>query len=77
MWYCLLGLFINGEVGYKQGNTQGQSRRFLSGARFKGGKIMAIKPVKVALIGSGAISYTYLNTMVNTFGILDLSLIHI
>ncbi|SCI71877.1 Uncharacterized oxidoreductase yvaA [uncultured Clostridium sp.] len=32
---------------------------------------MAIKPVKVALIGSGAISYTYLNTMVNTFGILD------
>lgn len=31
----------------------------------------AIKPIKVALIGAGAISYTYLNSMVNTFDILD------
>ena len=32
---------------------------------------MAIQPLKVGLIGSGAISYTYLNTMVNTFDILE------
>jgi len=32
---------------------------------------MNVKPVKVAVIGSGNISYTYLNTMVNTFKILD------
>jgi predicted dehydrogenase len=32
---------------------------------------MNVKPVKVALIGSGNISYTYLNTMINTFKILD------
>ena len=33
---------------------------------------MSIKPVKVALIGSGNISYTYLNTLVNGgFSIID------
>lgn len=33
---------------------------------------MALKPVKVALIGSGNISYTYLNNLVNTFYITDM-----
>ena len=32
---------------------------------------MAVTPLKVGLIGSGAISYTYLNNMVNNFNILD------
>ena len=32
---------------------------------------MSIKPLKVALIGAGAISYTYLRTMVQDFDILD------
>lgn len=33
---------------------------------------MAYKPVKVALIGSGNISYTYLNTLTQGFNIIDL-----
>jgi len=32
---------------------------------------MKVKPVKVALIGSGAISHTYLNNMINKFEILE------
>ena len=32
---------------------------------------MAYKPVKVALIGSGNISYTYLNTLTSGFSIID------
>ena len=33
---------------------------------------MSIKPVKVALVGSGNISYTYLNTLSSGFNIIDL-----
>ncbi len=33
---------------------------------------LKIKPVKVALIGSGHISYTYLNSLVNKFSIVDM-----
>jgi len=33
---------------------------------------MSLKPVKVALIGSGNISYTYLNTLTSGFSIIDL-----
>ena len=31
-----------------------------------------VKPVKVGLIGSGAISYTYLTNLTNTFSIIDM-----
>ena len=37
----------------------------------KGEKQMAPKTVKVGLIGSGAISYTYLDNMTKRFDILD------
>lgn len=33
---------------------------------------MNIRPVKIALIGSGRISYTYLNSLVNMFSIVDM-----